>query len=62
MKHRPVLQIPPVNIIAAPGAQDTNAQLGLQQVNAMAGRGRNNNQALEGADPSSSADFANDAK
>ena len=51
VKHRPALQIPPVNIIAAPGAQAANAQLGLQRVNAMAGRGRNNNQALQGADP-----------
>ena len=51
MKHRPALQIPPVNIIAAPGAQAANAQLGLQRVNTMAGRGRNNNQALQGADP-----------
>ena len=51
VKYRPVLQIPPVNIIAAPGAQATNAQLGLQRVNVMAGRGRNNNQALTGADP-----------
>ena len=46
-----MLQIPPVNIIAAPGAQAANAQLGLQRVNAMAGRGRNKNQALQGADP-----------
>ena len=30
VKHRPVLQILPVNIIAVPGAQATNAQLGLQ--------------------------------
>ena len=51
VKYRPTLQIPPVNIIAAQGAQATNAQLGLQRVNTMAGRGRNNNQALQGADP-----------
>ena len=49
VKHRPALQIPPVNIVAAPGAQAANAQLGLQRVNMMAGRGRN--QALQGADP-----------
>ena len=47
----PLKEIPPVNIIAAPGAQAANAQLGLQRVNVMAGRGRNNNQALQGADP-----------
>ena len=39
VKHRPALQIPPINIIAVPGTQATNAQRGLQQVNAMAGRG-----------------------
>ena len=50
INHRPALHIPPVNIIAVPGAQAANAQLGLQRVNAMAGR-RNNNQALQGADP-----------
>ena len=56
VNHRPALQIPPVNIIAAPGIQATNtqaanAQRRLQQVNNMAGRGRNANQALQGTDP-----------
>ena len=55
VNHRPALQIPPVNIVAAPGTQAANAQCRLQQVNAMAGRGRNANQAanqaLQGADP-----------
>ena len=51
VNHRPALQIPPVNIIAAPGTQGTNAQRGLQRVQAMAGRGRNANQGLQGADP-----------
>ena len=50
-----MLQIPPVNIIAAPGQQAANAHCRLQRVNAMAGRGRNANQAanqaLQGADP-----------
>ena len=41
VNHRPTLQIPSVNIVAAPGGQTTNAQRGLQRVNAMAGRGRN---------------------
>ena len=49
--HRPALQIPPINIVAAPGGQAANAQIGLQRVNAMAARGRNVNQALQGADP-----------
>ena len=55
VNHRPALQIPPVNIIAAPGAQAANTHRGLQQNNAMADRGRNANpapnQALQGADP-----------
>ena len=46
-----MLQIPPINIVAAPGAQAANAQRGLQRVKVMAGRGRNANQALQGADP-----------
>ena len=49
--HRPVLQISPVNIVVAPGGQAANAQIGLQRINAMAVRGRNANQALQGADP-----------
>ena len=55
MQHRPALQIPPVNIVAALGGRVTNAQRGLQRLNAMAGRGRNppqpQAQALQGADP-----------
>ena len=49
INHRPALQIPPVDIIAAPGGQAANTQRGIQRLNAMAGRGRN--QALQGADP-----------
>ena len=44
-----MLHIPPVDIIAAPGGQATNAQQGIQRLNAIAGRGRN--PALQGADP-----------
>ena len=51
VNHRPALYIPKVDIIAAPGGQAANAQRGLQRVQAMAGRGRNANQALHGADP-----------
>ena len=51
INHRPALQIPPVDLIAAPGRQAANLQLGRQQVNAMAGRGRNQPQPLQGADP-----------
>ena len=51
INHKPALHIPRVNVVAVPGAQAANAQSGLQQVNAMAGRGRNNHQALQGADP-----------
>ena len=49
INHRPALQIPPVDIIAAPGSQAANAQRGIQRLSTMAGRGRN--QALQGADP-----------
>ena len=49
INHRPALHIPPVDIIAAPGGQAANEQRGIQQLNAMAGRGRN--PALQGADP-----------
>ena len=51
--HRPALHIPPVDLTVAPGGQATNIQLGRQQVNAMAGRGRNppQPQPLQGADP-----------
>ena len=49
INHRPTLHIPPVDIIAAPGGQATNAQRGIQRLNAMAGRGRN--PPLQGADP-----------
>ena len=49
INHKPALHIPPVDIIAAPGRQAANAQRGIQQLNVMAGRGRN--PALQGADP-----------
>ena len=49
INHRPALQIPPVDMVEAPGGQGANAQRGLQRLNAMAGQGRN--QALQGADP-----------
>ena len=50
--HKGPLHIPPVDIIVAPGRQAANQQRGLQRVNAMAGRGRNQNQnaGLQGAD------------
>ena len=51
INHRPTLQIPPVDLIVAPGRQAANVQLGRQQVNAMAGRGRNQPPPLQGADP-----------
>ena len=37
INHRPVLQIPPIDIVAAPGGQAANAQRGLQRLNTMAG-------------------------
>ena len=49
INHRPVLQIPPVDIIAAQGGQAANMQRGIQRLNAMAGRRRN--PPLQGADP-----------
>ena len=49
INHRPALQIPPVDIVVTPGGQAANAQRGLQQLNAMAARGRN--PGLQGADP-----------
>ena len=51
VNHRPALNIPPVDLIVAPGQQAINVQVGLQRVNTMAGRGRNTNQALQGANP-----------
>ena len=51
INHRPALHIPPVDLTVAPGGQAANVQLGRQRVNAMAGRGRNPPQALQGADP-----------
>ena len=51
INHRPALHIPPVNLTVAPGGRAANVQLGRQQVNAMAGRGRNQPQPLQGADP-----------
>ena len=51
INHRPALDIPPVDLIVAPGGRAANVQLGRQQVNAMAGRGRNppQPQPLQGA-------------
>ena len=54
VNHRPVLQVPEVDMVTAPrgirGA--THIQLGQQRVNkAMAGRGRNALPNLQGADP-----------
>ena len=37
INHRPVLQIPPVDIVAALGGQAANVQRGLQRLNTMAG-------------------------
>ena len=51
INHRPALHIPPVTLTVAPGGRAANVQLGRQQVNAMAGRGRNQPQPLQGADP-----------
>ena len=51
INHRPALQIPPVTLTVAPGGRAANVQLGRQRVNAMAGRGRNQPQPLQGADP-----------
>ena len=53
INHRPALHIPPVDLTVAPGRQAANAQRGIQRLNAMAGRGRNQPQpqALQGADP-----------
>ena len=51
INHRPALQIPPVNLTIAPGCRAANIQHGRQQVNTMAGRGRNQPQPLQEADP-----------
>ena len=51
INHKPALQIPPVDLIVAPGRQAANVQLGRQQVNTMAGRGQNQPPPLQGADP-----------
>ena len=37
VNHRPALQIPPIDIVAAPGGQVANVQRGLQRLSAMAG-------------------------
>ena len=52
INHRPTLHIPPVDLTVAPGGRAANAQCGVQRLNAMAGRGRNQPQpqALQGAD------------
>ena len=51
INHRPTLHIPPVDLTVAPGRQAAIAQRGIQQLNAMAGRERNQPQPLQGADP-----------
>ena len=53
INHRPTLNIPPVDLIVAPGRQAANLQRGRQRLNAMAARGRNQPQPqpLQGADP-----------
>ena len=51
VNHRPALHIPPVNLTVAPGRRAAQVQLGRQRVNAMVGRGRNQPQPLQGADP-----------
>ena len=57
INHEGALKVPPVDIIAAPGQRGANTQRGLQRVQAMAGRGRQQNPApnqvpnLQGADP-----------
>ena len=53
INHMPALQIPPVDLIVAPGRRAANVQLGRERVNAMAGQGRNQPQPqpLQGADP-----------
>ena len=51
INHRPTLEIPPVDLIVAPGRQAANLQHGRQRINAMAARGRNPPQPLQGADP-----------
>ena len=53
VNHQPALHIPPVDLTVAPGGRAANIQLGRQQVNATAGRGRNppQPQPLQGADP-----------
>ena len=49
INHRLALHIPPVHLTVAPGRQATNTQLGIQRLNTIAARGRN--QPLQGADP-----------
>ena len=51
INHRPALHIPPLNLTVAPGRRAAQVQLGRQRVNAMAGRGCNQPQPLQGADP-----------
>ena len=49
------MNIPPVDMIVAPGCRATNVnanmQRGRQRVQAMAGQGHGRNQGLQGADP-----------
>ena len=51
INHKPALHIPPVSVTVAPGGRAAQVQLGRQRVNAMAGRGHNPPQPLQGADP-----------
>ena len=53
INHNRALHIPPVDIIVVPGWRAANAQRGLQRVQAMAGRGRQQNPVpnLQGANP-----------
>ena len=51
INHRPALHIPPVSLTVAHGRRAAQVQLGRQRVNAMAGRGHNQPQPLQGAYP-----------
>ena len=51
VNHRPALEIPPVDLIVASGRQAANLQRRRKTLNAMAARGRNPPQPLQGADP-----------
>ena len=65
INHRPALQIPPVDLTVAPGGLSCQHHNEVDNdVNAMAARGRNQPQpqALQGADPGSCANTADDAE